>query len=165
MTNEPLGDDERIRRLVASCQAAFPADAERPAPDSVVSCISCDNSEIAEYFAWAERYGNSPMALCARQDAIHAFSGGALVYWLPAFMVAELEDSHAAGGIGSLLRDALSFQDWLGLAVFTSCQRDVVVEFLLECSRRYDEPLGEAEDEDESTFRSTAEIVRRWTVA
>lgn len=114
--------------------------AARPGATEIAShqCDECE--EIRQFFAGQPQYDIAPDRLELLTAALNLFTDLAFVYWLPAFMLAELNNEDGSSD---------DFADWMAWKFLPSrhggerthllAQRQalVVADFLDECARRY----------------------------
>ena len=126
---------EEVRHQI---EAAF---ADTPAPGRECEDISAsmDDEGIVAYFRGRTWRGHRVKDLREHEAALSLFTDKAFRYWLPAFMLAELEDPETAdviaGGITFQLTDS-QFAD-ARLRQFAQDELGAIAAFLNECAKRY----------------------------
>jgi hypothetical protein len=110
-----------------------------PSPDNITACPCLECLEIAQYFRGTSWQGHPPRDLRIHSAALSLFTPAAYRYWLPAFMLAEIDDPETADIIAegiaydfteSNLRDAR-------VSHFTQGELRAIAAFFDECVRRY----------------------------
>jgi len=123
----------------AQIEEAF---ADTPAPGEGFDDISAsmDDEGIVGYFRGTTWRGHRVQALRIHEVALSLFTDKAFRYWLPAFMLAELENPKEADiigeGIAFHLTDAESAD--ARLRQFAQDELEAIAAFLNECVQRYD---------------------------
>ncbi len=125
--------------VAAQIEAAF---ADTPSPGTEYDDISAtkyDDEGIVDYFRGTTWRGHRVQDLRRHEAAMSFFTDKAFRYWLPAFMLAELEDPEAADVIG----EGIAFHLTKGesadarLQQFAQDELKAIAAFLDECARRY----------------------------
>lgn len=133
-----------VRRKI---EAAF---VDTPYPGNGYDDISAtrqDDEGIVEYFRGAGWCGHDVKSLRRHASALSLFTDRAFRFWLPAFMLAELDDPETADVVADGI--AYTFDDSRRaasrLSVFSADELDAVAAFLGLCVRRhaFDEMFGE----------------------
>jgi hypothetical protein len=105
------------------------------------ACFEC--VEIAEYFQGTIWRGHSVKDLRLNESALNFFTAEALHYYLPAFILAELEDPEAADVIYdrliSIFTPARTLPDGEIARRLSPRQREVMVEYFQDCLEKYGE--------------------------
>ncbi len=139
---------EDVRRQI---EVAF---AETPAPGTDFDDISAtrDDEGIVDYFRGTTWHGHRPRDLRVHEAALSFFTDKAFRYWLPAFMLAELESPVEADVIAQGIAFHLTEPTGADarLRQFTPSELDAIAAFLKECAQSYD-------DDD---FRTAERVVR-----
>jgi hypothetical protein len=123
----------------AQIEVAF---ADTPAPGEGFDDISAsmDDEDIVDYFRGTTWRGHRVQDLRYHEVALALFTDKAFRYWLPAFMLAELdhpvEADVIASGIAFHLTDS-QFAD-ARLRQFPRDELEAVAAFLNLCAQRYD---------------------------
>ena len=126
-------------KLRAQIEAAF---ADTPAPgddDDDISRTAIDEG-IADYFRFTTWHGHNAYALSYHEVALTFFTDKAFRYWLPAFMLAELETPEGVPDIVEKLGYALAWPS--RLPAFAPDELEAMAAFLHECVRKYSAPDG-----------------------
>ena len=96
---------QRKTALIAEIRAVF-ADVPYPGDDNITSTTYPWDEGVSDYFRGTTQEGHSAKDLRCHKEALSFFLPEAYHYYLPAFIVAVLEDSEAADNIyGSLICD------------------------------------------------------------
>lgn len=107
------------------------ADVPYPGDENIFTPDSYDDEDIVNYFQGTTWRGHDPVALRAHSSAFTFFTPAAFHYWLPAFMIAAIENPHEADVILDQIPQSLSNQyareRW---TLFTKTQRNAVVAYL-----------------------------------
>ena len=107
---------------------------------------SIDDEGIVNYFRGTRWRGHQVQALRIHSVALSLFTDKAFRYWLPAFMLAELENAEAADilgeGIAFHLTDAESAE--ARLRQFTRPELEAIAGFFDECARRNGDGIYDA---------------------
>ena len=117
--------------------------ADTPYPGSRLIDISATKHDegIYEYFVGSDQFDHDVKDLRYHSCALSFFTDAAFRYWLPAFMIAELEDPVEADVIGESI--AFHLSDAQGaparICVFTDREIDAVKRFLSACVSNSDE--------------------------
>lgn len=117
---------EIIRRIEdAWCEVPYPGD------DDIFTLGSYDDEDITNYFYGTTWRGHKPADLRAHSSAFTFFAPAAFHFWLPAFMIAAIEDPVEADVIVDYIPDSLSgnlaSERW---ALFSTSQRQAVAAYL-----------------------------------
>jgi hypothetical protein len=147
-----LSADEVLRRVEAVRRQIESAFADTPYPGDGYDDISAtrqDDEGIVDYFRGTTWRGHRVEDLRFHEAALAFFTDAAFRYWLPAFMLAELEDPETADVISSgidfeLARSPKSRER---LLLFTPAELDAIAAFLDLCERRY------CRDESDQAYR------------
>jgi hypothetical protein len=125
--------------------------ASTPSPGADFDNISATKQDegIVEYFRGTTWRGHTVRALRYHCAALSFFTDPAFRYWLPAFMLASLEDPVTADVIPESIESSMRKAE--KLALFTVGERHAISAFLYEFAVRF---------EDQS-FYETAKRVRR----
>jgi hypothetical protein len=103
----------------------YPGDSKIFTPDSY------DDEDIVNYFGGTTWRGHSPTGLRCHSSAFTFFTAEAFRYWLPAFMIAAIQDPEEADvvveRIPSSLSDSYAPKRW---ALFTRAQKQAVAAYL-----------------------------------
>ncbi len=125
--------------VAAQIEAAF---ADTPSPGTEYDDISAtkyDDEGIVDYFRGTTWRGHRVQDLRHHEAAMSFFTDKAFRYWLPAFMLAELESPEEAdiiaGGIVFHLTEASGATSRLG--EFAQDELEAIAAFLDECAERY----------------------------
>jgi len=122
----------------AQIETAF---ADTPSPGDGFDDISATKQDegIVDYFRCTTWRGHRVQDLRHHEAALSFFTEKAFRYWLPAFMLAELENPEAAdviaGGIAFHLTPANNAD--AKLRQFTPDELEAIAAFLEECAKRY----------------------------
>jgi hypothetical protein len=124
--------------------------ASTPSPGDRFEDISATEQDegIVNYFRGTSWRGHAVGDLRHHCAALSFFTGPAFRFWLPAFMLASLEDAKTADVIPESI--ASNMREPARLTLFTHSELSAIAAFLQDFSVRYD---------DES-FRTIAEQVR-----
>ena len=135
--------EKEIKLLIES---AF---ANTPAPGNNFSDISAtmDDEGIVEYFRGTTWRGHRVQDLRCHSAALSFFTDKAFRYWLPAFMLAELENPDAADSIAEGIALHLSDANLADarLKQFSQSELKALVAFLNECAMKYDDGTRSAQ--------------------
>jgi len=138
--------------VAAQIEAAF---ADTPSPGSEYDDISAtkyDDEGIVDYFRGTSWRGHRVKDLRHHEAALSFFTDKAFRYWLPAFMLAELESPVEADiiaeGISFHLTEASGAD--ARLREFAPDELKAIASFCDECAKRY----------DDIRFRDAARAVR-----
>ena len=143
---------DEVRRKIEN---AF---ADTPAPGREFGDISAsyDDEGIVAYFRGRSWRGHRVEDLRRHDTALSLFTDKAFRYWLPAFMLAELEDPETADVIAESI--AFHFSEFQGrdkrIEQFAQDELEAVAAFLEECARTSDSTIYE------KTFQSAERAVR-----
>jgi len=125
--------------VIGKIEAAFD---DTPSPGKEYDDISATkywDEGTVDYFRGTSWRGHDVQKLREHDCALSYFSDKAFRYWLPAFMLAELEHPEVADviaeGIASHLTDARSAD--ARLRQFADDELAAIAAFLDECARRY----------------------------
>ena len=106
-------------------------DVPYPGDDNIFTPDSYDDEDIVNYFGGTTWRGHDPAKLRAHSSAFTFFTPEAFHYWLPAFMIAEIENPAEADVIGDYIPWSLSNkyapQRW---PLFSQAQRNAVASYL-----------------------------------
>lgn len=126
--------------VAAKIEAAF---ADTPSPGTQFSDISATpfDEDIVEYFKGTSWRGHRVLDLRYHDAAMSFFTDKAFRYWLPAFMLAELESPEEADVIGEGIAFHLTRASHADarLSVFTPDELGAIAAFFEECAIRYDD--------------------------
>jgi hypothetical protein len=145
----------RNDQLADKIEAAF---ANTPHPGSDFGDISSTQWDegIVDYFRGTTWRCHNVRDLRYHSCALSFFTDKAFRYWLPAFMLAELEDPEEADviaeGIAFHLTDAETAKDCL--QQFTKDELEAIAAFFDDCAQRYNDGVYDVE------FRKAADSVR-----
>ena len=107
------------------------ADVPYPGDENIFTPDSYDDEDIVNYFHSTTWRGHDPVALRAHSSAFTFFTPVAFHYWLPAFMIAAIENPDEADVILDYIPRSVSNQyareRWL---LFTETQRNAVAAYL-----------------------------------
>jgi hypothetical protein len=125
--------------VIAQIEAAF---ADTPAPGDKfedISATSYGEEGVVDYFRGTTWRGHRTRDLRIHDCALSYFTDKAFRYWLPAFMIAELEDPVVADVIGEGIAFHLTESDGAAarLRQFAQGELEAIAAFLEECARRY----------------------------
>lgn len=132
-----MAQESRSSAVRTKIERAF---ADTPSPGEEYDAISAtrqDDEGIVEYFRGTSWRGHRVQDLRYHSVALSFFTDAAFRYWLPAFMIAELEDPATADIIAQDIAFSLAY-DPRRLGHFTVPELEAVSTFLEECVRRYD---------------------------
>jgi len=104
---------------------------------------------IVDYFRGTTWRGHTVRDLRYHSAALAFFTDSAFRYWLPAFMLASLEDAKIADVIPESIESRM--HDAARLAVFTAEELRAISAFLHEFAEQF----------DDGSFRTTAERIER----
>jgi hypothetical protein len=142
--------------VIARIEAAF---RDTPSPGSEyddIAIVKYWDEGIVDYFRGTSWRGHNVQALREHDCALSYFTAKAFRYWLPAFMLVELEHPVEADiiaeGIAFHLTETDRTDEKLGL--FAKDELEAIAAFLDECVRRYED------DRDDGQFRQAANAVR-----
>jgi hypothetical protein len=126
-------------QVAAQIEAAF-ADAPSPGTEyDEISKTKYDDEGIVDYFRGTTWRGHRVQDLRCHEAAMSFFTDKAFRYWLPAFMLAELESPEEADiiaeGIAFHLTNASDATTRLG--EFEQDELEAIAAFLDECAQRY----------------------------
>jgi len=126
--------------VIAQIEAAF---ADTPAPSDGYDDISAtkyNDEGIVDYFRGTTWRGHGVQDLRNHDCALSYFTDKAFRYWLPAFMIAELENPRVADVIAGGIAFHLTRSDGADarLRQFAQDELEAIAAFLNECARRYD---------------------------
>jgi hypothetical protein len=117
-----------------------------------ISVTGCDDGLVA-YFRGTSWRGHSPDNLREHAYSLPFFTDAAYRYWLPAFMLAELDDHEIADIIATMI--AIDFSESAfrerRLAAFSQEELEAIASFLRYCEAKYGTP----------DYRNAAENVER----
>jgi hypothetical protein len=127
--------------VAAQIEAAF---ADTPSPGKEYGDISAtkyDDEGIVDYFRGKTWRGHSVQELRRYEPAMSFFTDKAFRYWLPAFMLAELENPIEADVIGEGIAFHLTEASGADarLREFADDELEAIVSFCDECAQRYDD--------------------------
>ncbi len=97
-------DELDKQRLVANVKRAW-AGVPYPGDENIVTSDSCDDEGTTEYFSGTTWNGHAPADLRAHSAAISTyFTPPAYCYWMPAYLIAAVEDPEELGqGVDSIV--------------------------------------------------------------
>jgi hypothetical protein len=126
--------------VAARIEAAF---ADTPSPGTEFDDISAtkyDEEGIVDYFRGTMWRGHRVQDLRRHEAAMSFFTDKAFRYWLPAFMLAELENPMEADVIGEGVAFHLTDSSAANsrLSQFTQDELEAIALFCDECAQRYD---------------------------
>jgi len=126
--------------VAARIEAAF---ADTPSPGTGFEDISATKWDegIVEYFRGTSWSGHRVQDLRRHEAAMSFFTDKAFRYWLPAFMLAELESPIEADVIGEGIAFHLTKASGADarLTLFAPDELDAIGAFCDECADRYDD--------------------------
>lgn len=129
---------EDVRKLI---EGAF---ADTPVPGQTLKDIIApprqgdgEERDIADYFRGTTWRGHSAKDLRAHSSALGYFTGEAFRYWLPAFMIAEIDDPDEADVIAEDIARHMTRRERVDL--FDTKELHAIAAFLEECAARYDD--------------------------
>ena len=96
--------EEALQKMI---EEAF-ADVRYPGHDDITKCRCPECKEIAEYFRGTTWKGHTVKLLRYHESALSLFTSSAFHYWVPAFMLAVIEDPEEADVIADNLKYRLS---------------------------------------------------------
>jgi hypothetical protein len=135
------------------------ADTPRP-PDGATSADTYDDEGTEEYFRGRPWQGHSTERLRHFESSMCFFTPQAFRYFLPAYMLAELDDPDEANAIAQGI--AFHFCNFAEgqRPEFTAQELRAILAFFHECARRYDDRVcmvfGEAGKNVEDWIASLA---------
>lgn len=138
--------------IAAKIEAAF---ADTPSPGTEYDDISAtkyDDEGIVDYFRATTWRGHRVQDLRCHEAALSFFTDKAFRYWLPAFMIAELESPEQA----DIIANGIAFHLTEGsgadarLREFAPHELEAIALFCDECAQRY----------DDTQFRDAARAIR-----
>ncbi|MDB6147819.1 MAG: hypothetical protein JWO45_1483 [Spartobacteria bacterium] len=158
---------EAVRRQI---EAAF---ADTPAPGKEFEDISAsmDDEGIVAYFRGRPWRGHRVKDLREHEAALSLFTDKAFRYWLPAFMLAELEDPEMADVIAEGIAFHFTKAAEARLQQFTPGELEAIAGFFDECARNsgsstYEEAFREAErsvhGERRAAVRPESHVLCHW---
>jgi hypothetical protein len=126
-------------QVAAQIEAAF---ADTPAPGDDFDDISATQWDegIAAYFKGTAWRGHRVQDLRQHEAALSFFTDKAFRYWLPAFMLAELDHPVEADVIAQGIAFHLTTPEGADarLRQFAQDELEAIAAFLNECAQRYD---------------------------
>jgi hypothetical protein len=126
--------------VAAQIEEAF---ADTPSPGNGFDDISATKWDegIVDYFRGKTWRGHRVQDLRYNNAAMSFFTDKAFRYWLPAFMLAELENPIVADVIAEGIAFHLTHSDFADarLRQFAKDELEAIAAFLNECSRRYED--------------------------
>lgn len=145
--------------LKAAIEAAF---AGTPAPGENFEDISATQWDegIVDYFKGTTWRGHGVRDLRHHAAALSFFTDKAFRYWLPAFMLAELDDPEGEADIiaeyiaSSFLPSEYGRRD-ARLEQFSAAELEAIAAFLMHCAHSYSQP-----GISDPHFSEAADIVR-----
>jgi hypothetical protein len=113
--------------------------ANTPHPGNNFSDISATRWDegIVDYFRRSTWRGHQTTNLRKHVAALSFFTHQAFRYWLPAFMLAELEEPEKADVISQNIAYSIFDESRGRLELFTVPELEAISAFLAECARRY----------------------------
>ena len=139
------------KEVAAQIEAAF---ADTPSPGTEFDDISATkhDEDIVDYFRGMTWRGHRVQDLRRHCAAMSFFTDKAFRYWLPAFMLAELENPVEADVIGESIEFSLtkSSDADARLREFTPDELEAIASFFDECARGC----------DDTRYRNAARMVR-----
>jgi hypothetical protein len=114
--------------------------ADTPRPGDAFDDISAtkqDDEGIVDYFRGTTWRGHAVADLRYHSVALSFFTDAAFRYWLPAFMLASLEDAEAADVIPENIE--FNFRRHRRAAQFTPAELLAIAAFLKEFAQRWDD--------------------------
>jgi len=138
--------------VVARIEAAF-ADTPSPGTDyDDISATKYDDEGIVDYFRGTTWRGHRVQDLRYHEAAMSFFTDKAFRFWLPAFMLAELESPVEADVIGEGIAFHLTEASNADarLQAFAQDELEAIALFCDECAQQY----------DDTRFRDAARAVR-----
>ncbi len=114
-------------------------DVAPPPRGNITSCPCPECSEIAQYFAGTTWQGHTPRNLRIHSAALSLLTPAAYRYWLPAFMLAEIDDPETADIIAEGMAYDFTESNLRETRVSQFTQRELkaIAAFFDECVRRY----------------------------
>jgi len=106
---------------------------------------------VVDYFRGKTWRGNRAQDLRHHVAALSFFTDKAFRYWLPAFMLAELENPDEPDIIAEHIAFELAAHSGARLQKFAQDELEAIVSFLSECAGRY---------RDETRYRDAERTVR-----
>lgn len=146
-------EDKNCVDLCARIRVAF-GDRPRPNLNEITTCSCEECKEIRDYFDDADQFCHDASTLRFFDPALFLFAPKAFCYWLPAFMIAALENPRQADVIVDTLPSALDKRSELE-GMFSASQRDAIIAFLDEGARRFDP------EKADSPYRNALDVMRR----
>lgn len=140
-----------LRQQILEAFAAAP----RPSDDRI-SAPTYDDEGTAEYFRGRTWHGHTAEQLRIHSSSLSFFTREAYRYFLPAYMLAELDEPETADVIAEHI--AFDFERFheRDRPAFSAAELRAVCAFFEECSRRYETGEGYR------GFRSAAAKVEMW---
>lgn len=138
-----ISEMDQSRRITDNLKATIKsAFRDTPYPGSEYTDISAteyDDEGVYDYFVGSDQFEHPATDLRRNSVALSFFTDEAFRYWLPAFMIAELDDPEEAdviaGSIAYHLSDARGAHCLI--LKFSENERSVIKDFFKECIRRY----------------------------
>lgn len=145
-----------VNKVKAHIEVAFK---DTPYPGDEFNDISgtIHDEGIVEYFRGTGWQGHQVKDLRYHCDALAIFTDRAFRFWLPAFMLAVLEDSEAADCISDFIpyHFSDSYCGENGVAAFLPNELQAIVTFLRYCEAQ----CGDNDNVYKRAFRESAEFV------
>jgi hypothetical protein len=111
-----------------------------PGDDKIFTPDSYDDEDIVNYFGGTTWRGHDPVSLRHHSSAFTFFTPEAFHYWLPAFLIANIQSPEDADVIGHYIPWALTDgRPSVRLSLFTINQLQAVAEYLRFQIRRNDD--------------------------
>lgn len=150
-----VDDNHHKTDLCHRLQEAF---ASVPYPGDRIEDISLTEQDegIAEYFRGTRSLGHAAATLRRHVAALSFFTPQALRYWLPAFMIAELEEPDDADVIGEHLMATFA-ESGHSLSEYSVAQLRAMEAFIEEYDRRYGE-----DRKSKSKSKSALRRIQAW---
>ena len=140
-------DDESKIELVERISRAW-KDVPYPGVENIFTPDSYDGEGITDYFKDTTWQGHKPEILRAHDSAISTFfTKEAYHYWLPAFLIAAVEDpDELSQGVDALVEsfipdDSWSKEEYLSrMAMLTNEQKRVIINVIEYLAETYSHP-------------------------
>jgi len=116
--------------VISQIEAAW-RDVPYPGDDHISTPASVDDDGITAYFRGTTWRDHQPADLRAQSSAFSFFAPEAFHYWLPAFIIAAIEDPGAADVVVQRIPWSLTDgRPSVQLSLFSPAQREAVVAYL-----------------------------------
>ena len=125
-----------ITQFREKLEEAF-ADAPYPGDDNLTECPCPECQEIAEYFRGKTWRGHTVRNLRYHEAALNLLTAEAVHYFLPAFVLAELEDPEEADviydGLIFIFTPSGSSRQKENIKLLSKAQSEVMIDYLRYC--------------------------------